>query len=105
MLEEEVVRLEEQIVHLRQGLYQEAVYISLSRKQIEPIENSEQSSTAKKPELLRYPSWGHHSVQESQQGKREFVVGGLLPSINESPPDVASQTGSVHVCDKIGVHN
>ena len=26
MLEEEVVRLEEQIVHLRQGLYQEAVY-------------------------------------------------------------------------------
>lgn len=95
VLEEEVVRLEEQIVHLRQGLYQEAVYISLSRKQIEPVENAEQS-IAKKPELLRSPSWGHHSVQESQQGKREFVAGGLLPPINESSPDVASQTGSVH---------
>lgn len=95
VLEEEVVRLEEQIVHLRQGLYQEAVYISLSRKQIEPVENVEQS-IAKKPELLKSLSSGHHSVQESPQGKREFVVGGLLPSINESSPDVASQTGSAH---------
>lgn len=32
LLEEEVVRLEEQVVHFRQGLYQEAVYISSSSK-------------------------------------------------------------------------
>lgn len=32
VLEEEVVRLEEKIVHFRQGLYQEAVYISSSKK-------------------------------------------------------------------------
>lgn len=32
VLEEEVVRLEEKVVHFRQGLYQEAVYISSSRK-------------------------------------------------------------------------
>lgn len=95
VLEEEVVRLEEQIVHLRQGLYQEAVYISLSRKQIEPVENSEQS-IAKKPEFLRSPSHCHYSVQESQQGKKEFVAGGLLPPINECSPDVASQAGSLH---------
>ncbi|KZV45202.1 hypothetical protein F511_11802 [Dorcoceras hygrometricum] len=31
VLEEEVVRLEEKVVHFRQGLYQEAVYISSSR--------------------------------------------------------------------------
>jgi len=31
-LEEEVVRLEEQVVNFRQGLYQEAVYISSSKK-------------------------------------------------------------------------
>ncbi|KAK6938718.1 Ternary complex factor MIP1, leucine-zipper [Dillenia turbinata] len=35
VLEEEVVRLEEQIVQFRQGLYQEAVYISSSKKNME----------------------------------------------------------------------
>ncbi|KAL3505212.1 hypothetical protein ACH5RR_035053 [Cinchona calisaya] len=32
VLEEEVLRLEEQVVHFRQGLYQEAVYISSSKR-------------------------------------------------------------------------
>jgi len=76
-------------------LYKEAVYISLSRKQIEPVENSEQF-IAKKPEFLRSPSHCHYSVQESQQGKKEFVAGGLLPPINECSPDVSSQAGSLH---------
>lgn len=35
VLEEEVVRLEEQIVHFRQDLYQEAVYISSSKRSTE----------------------------------------------------------------------
>ncbi|KAL9143731.1 hypothetical protein ABFS82_14G253400 [Erythranthe guttata] len=35
VLEEEVVRLEEKVVHFRQGLYQEAVYISSSKKNID----------------------------------------------------------------------
>ncbi|XP_012071701.1 uncharacterized protein LOC105633679 isoform X2 [Jatropha curcas] len=35
VLEEEVVRLEEQVVHFRQDLYQEAVYISSSKKNVE----------------------------------------------------------------------
>ncbi|KAG8377643.1 hypothetical protein BUALT_Bualt08G0054300 [Buddleja alternifolia] len=35
VLEEEVVRLEEKIVHFRQGLYQEAVYISSSKKNMD----------------------------------------------------------------------
>lgn len=34
VLEEEVVRLEEQIVHFRQGLYQEAVYVSSSKSNV-----------------------------------------------------------------------
>lgn len=37
ILEEEVVRLEEQVVHFRQGLYQEAVYISSSKKNMESL--------------------------------------------------------------------
>ncbi|GKV04687.1 hypothetical protein SLEP1_g16809 [Rubroshorea leprosula] len=35
VLEEEVVRLEEQVVHFRQDLYQEAVYISSSKRKAE----------------------------------------------------------------------
>ncbi|KAL8145129.1 uncharacterized protein LOC141706828 isoform X1 [Apium graveolens] len=35
VLEEEVVRLEEQVVHFRQGLYQEAVYVSSSKRNME----------------------------------------------------------------------
>lgn len=35
VLEEEVIRLEEQLVNFRQGLYQEAVYIASSKKSIE----------------------------------------------------------------------
>ena len=35
VLEEEVVRLEEQVVHFRQDLYQEAVYISSSKRNME----------------------------------------------------------------------
>ncbi|XP_058097044.1 uncharacterized protein LOC131242438 isoform X2 [Magnolia sinica] len=35
VLEEEVIRLEEQVVNFRQGLYQEAVYISTSKKTME----------------------------------------------------------------------
>ena len=37
ILEEEVVRLEEQVVYFRQGLYQEAVYISSSKKNMESL--------------------------------------------------------------------
>ncbi|KAJ4964687.1 hypothetical protein NE237_016536 [Protea cynaroides] len=37
VLEEEVVRLEEQVVNFRHGLYQEAVYISTSKKSMEGI--------------------------------------------------------------------
>lgn len=35
VLEEEVVRLEEQVVQFRQGLYQEAVYSSSSKRNME----------------------------------------------------------------------
>ena len=35
VLEEEIVRLEEKVVHFRQDLYQEAVYMSSSKKKME----------------------------------------------------------------------
>lgn len=45
VLEEEVVRLEEQVVNFRQGLYQEAVYVSTKRN----VENSSDSNDQTTP--------------------------------------------------------
>lgn len=47
VLEEEVVRLEEKVVHFRQGLYQEAVYISSSRKNSADLCNTDQGKDLK----------------------------------------------------------
>jgi len=55
VLEEEVVRLEEQVVHFRQDLYQEAVHISSTKRS---VENSADS-------YAPYPSKNH----KSEQGK------------------------------------
>ncbi|PWA92666.1 ternary complex factor MIP1, leucine-zipper [Artemisia annua] len=50
----EVVRLEEQVVHFRQGLYQEAVYISSSKKNLENSLDFQESKDGK----TKLP--GHH---------------------------------------------
>ncbi|KAL5558601.1 hypothetical protein UlMin_034812 [Ulmus minor] len=47
VLEEEVVRLEEQVVHFRQDLYQEAVYISSSKRNLENSSDSNDSYSVK----------------------------------------------------------
>lgn len=47
VLEEEVVRLEEQVVHFRQGLYQEAVYISSSKRNLENSLDFQESKDGK----------------------------------------------------------
>ncbi|KAI8543203.1 hypothetical protein RHMOL_Rhmol08G0199600 [Rhododendron molle] len=72
VLEEEVSRLEEQVVHFKQGLYQEAVYISSSKRNMEssadiyepyPVTNSKQ----KQSEI---------SVQTESSSVREKQMGG-----------------------------
>lgn len=56
VLEEEVVRLEEQVVHFRQDLYQEAVYISSSKRNIENSADSHDPRPVKspRPELPKF---------------------------------------------------
>ena len=44
---QEVVRLEEQVVHFRQGLYQEAVYISSSKRNLENSLDFQESKDGK----------------------------------------------------------
>ncbi|XVE70008.1 hypothetical protein DITRI_Ditri10aG0037200 [Diplodiscus trichospermus] len=57
VLEEEVVRLEEQVVHFRQDLYQEAVYISSSKRNMENSADSSEpcpdnSTKSQQPKML-----------------------------------------------------
>ncbi|CAL9126641.1 unnamed protein product [Musa acuminata var. zebrina] len=60
VLEEEVVRLEEQLVNFRQGLYQEAVLISSSKKTKEIVPDTDSdggcSQSSKTTEQLKLPA-------------------------------------------------
>ncbi|RZR92501.1 hypothetical protein BHM03_00020812 [Ensete ventricosum] len=60
VLEEEVVRLEEQLVNFRQGLYQEAVFISSSKKTKEIVPDTDSdggcSQSSKTIEQLKLPA-------------------------------------------------
>ncbi|KAF8410021.1 hypothetical protein HHK36_002541 [Tetracentron sinense] len=61
VLEEEVVRLEEQVVNFRQGLYQEAVYISSSKR------NMENTIQLYDPRLIKNPK--QEQSKSSSQAK------------------------------------
>ncbi|XP_044474783.1 uncharacterized protein LOC123202747 isoform X2 [Mangifera indica] len=51
VLEEEIVRLEEQVVHFRQDLYQEAIYISSSKKNMENSADSCMNKNSEQAQL------------------------------------------------------
>ncbi|XP_020677431.1 uncharacterized protein LOC110096022 isoform X1 [Dendrobium catenatum] len=75
VLEEEVVRLEEQVVNFRQGLYQEAIYISSSKRSSENGLDSchdQFSQNAKNPEL--------HKVQSRSTGNNASSISSTSPS-------------------------
>ncbi|KAL0726216.1 hypothetical protein Bca4012_022309 [Brassica carinata] len=62
VLEEEVVRLEEQVVSYRQGLYQEAVYISSKRNPESPSDNNglKENSPVRNSKHQRSKSMSQH---------------------------------------------
>ncbi|XP_065847064.1 uncharacterized protein [Euphorbia lathyris] len=73
VLEEEVVRLEEQVVHFRQDLYQEAVYMSSSKRNLESFADLYDLFPSKNPrkenkttsEIIRHM----RTLSEDGQGK------------------------------------
>ncbi|XVF63989.1 hypothetical protein PTKIN_Ptkin09bG0131100 [Pterospermum kingtungense] len=77
VLEEEVVRLEEQVVHFRQDLYQEAVYISSSKRNMESSADlsepcPDNSTKPQQPKVLtRNSSMARHlrSISDDGRGK------------------------------------
>ncbi|WCJ35372.1 hypothetical protein M5689_016633 [Euphorbia peplus] len=73
VLEEEVVRLEEQVVHFRQDLYQEAVYISTSKRNLESFSDLYDLFPSKNPRKDNKTTAGiiRHlrSLSDDEQGK------------------------------------
>ncbi|XP_027192143.1 uncharacterized protein [Cicer arietinum] len=68
VLEEEVVRLEEQVVNFRQGLYQEAVYISSKRNAEnlnDPIDQNSMRSSSKHQRSKSYSQTEFNSMTRS----------------------------------------
>ncbi|XP_010525622.1 PREDICTED: uncharacterized protein LOC104803390 [Tarenaya hassleriana] len=79
VLEEEIVRLEEQIVHYRQDLYQEAVYTSSVRRNVDGlVDGVHKQSQSKSPTREKPKS------ASSNFGKSEPLLSRESPSISES---------------------
>ncbi|XP_021897592.1 uncharacterized protein LOC110814427 isoform X2 [Carica papaya] len=80
VLEEEVVRLEEQVVNFRQGLYQEAVYIS-SKRSVETANDSIEQSPARSNKHQRSKSLSQNEFSS-------------LTSMPKSQPSLARSASS-----------
>lgn len=83
-MEEEVVRLEEQVVHFRQDLYQEAVYISSSKRSIENSADSHALYPVKnhKPERCKFSAQNEGDSTVSTMGHRATLSCKFSDQIN-----------------------
>ncbi|CAL5385154.1 unnamed protein product [Camellia sinensis] len=88
VLEEEVVRLEEQVVHFRQGLYQEAVYISSSKR------NMESSADLYDPYPIKNSKLKQSKFSVQTEGSSETSTLGHLPSLPDDGRGKENQTCS-----------
>ncbi|KAK4387553.1 hypothetical protein Sango_2361900 [Sesamum angolense] len=76
VLEEEVVRLEEKVVHFRQGLYQEAVYISSSKK------NMDNSADLCDPVQIKYLKTKQSDSSLHTEANSTTIILKTLPSLS-----------------------
>ncbi|CAL5430830.1 unnamed protein product [Camellia sinensis] len=88
VLEEEVVRLEEQVVHFRQGLYQEAVYISFSNR------NLESSADLYDPYPIKNSKLKQSKFSVQTEGSSATSTLGHLPSLPDDGRGKENQTCS-----------
>ncbi|KAL0432474.1 UNVERIFIED_CONTAM: hypothetical protein Slati_2581700 [Sesamum latifolium] len=77
VLEEEVVRLEEKVVHFRQGLYQEAVYISSSKK------NVDNSADLCDPVQIKYLKTKQSNSSRHTEANSTTIILKTLPSLSD----------------------
>ncbi|KAK9136084.1 hypothetical protein Syun_015414 [Stephania yunnanensis] len=93
VLEEEVVRLEEQVVSFRQGLYQEAVNISSSKQNIENAVDLYELYSC------RNPKKGHMKSKSQTEG--DFATSNVRGSMLGSH-SCTTQLASVQIADRSG---
>ncbi|KAE8701212.1 hypothetical protein F3Y22_tig00110548pilonHSYRG00547 [Hibiscus syriacus] len=96
VLEEEVIRLEEQVVNFRQGLYQEAVYASSKRNMEKSVEFTVEQSPARSTKHQRSKSLSVNEMSPVQTISRtQPSLSRNVSSRKLSPPDtVHYQSGS-----------
>ncbi|XP_042488942.1 uncharacterized protein LOC122069059 isoform X2 [Macadamia integrifolia] len=95
VLEEEVVRLEEQVVNFRHGLYQEAVYISSSKKSMEGMADLFESHQCRNAKQEQPQS------SSQAEGNSTMSVVRVPPSLPGNSPGL-SQSVSETVSDRNG---
>lgn len=89
VLEEEVINLEECIVALRQGLYNEAVFLSASKHQKEASQNLEPIIAKEGPiEPKTLPQL--RQIQNGTKARRNCVIAKLLPPVAENKREECS---------------
>lgn len=77
VLEEEVVRLEEKVVHFRQGLYQEAVYISSSKRNMDNVTDTIEPNQEKSPKQKQT------KLSPQMEANSASFSGRQLPSLSD----------------------
>ncbi|RZC11564.1 hypothetical protein D0Y65_011667 [Glycine soja] len=92
VLEEEVVRLEEQVVNFRQGLYQEAVYIS-SKRNAENLNDPIDQNTIRSSKHQRSKSMSQSEFNSTMMGKPQPS---LARSASSRKLMFSSDTGNDH---------
>lgn len=92
VLEEEVINLEECIVALRQGLYNEAVFLSASKQQKEANPDIEPMLTKEGLPHPKTPSQDRQ-LQNGAKAKRNCVIAKLLPPVIENRSEESSTAG------------
>lgn len=89
VLEEEVVRLEEKVVHFRQGLYQEAVYISSSKRNMDNVTDTTE------PNQVKSPKQKQTKLSPQMEANSASFSGRQLPSLSGNRLELEND---VHVC-------
>ncbi|XP_042495553.1 uncharacterized protein LOC122074679 [Macadamia integrifolia] len=97
VLEEEVVRLEEQVVNFRHGLYQEAVYISSSKKNKEGMPELHQCENAKQDQAKSSSRAESNSTTSMARASLPGNSLGLMQLVSYS---VSDRTGHVKQPEK-----
>ncbi|KAK4274717.1 hypothetical protein QN277_017901 [Acacia crassicarpa] len=76
VLEEEIVRLEEQVVQSRQDLYQEAVYLSSSKRRIQLSANVNNANSVESPRKVKLKT-SSHTINNPKTSKTRLTTTSL----------------------------